>query len=161
MDDLISRHAQQEVGAVLQDYATRGVFQDYRVEPRKSGVDFHFGWLYGQPFTLGCEPGHRRLSLLDLLPRVETGSMMHKEIRAWLKGRSGADVPEHRRVDPARAQAAVRLRNGTLSLTLEARDADDYAYCTRKIVNLTHEFFLFLNEYWADYMWENFGMNME
>jgi hypothetical protein len=147
--------------AVLKDYATRGVFQDYRVEPRKSGVDFHFGWLYGQPFTLSCEPKQRRLALLDLLPNVEANSLMHKEIKAWLKGRAAEDVPEHRRVDPLRARAAVRLRDGTLSLTLEAESDADYEYCTRKIINLTHEFFLFMNEYWADYMWENFQMNME
>jgi hypothetical protein len=161
MDDLFTVDAPPAIGAVLRDYASRGVFQDFRVEPRKNGVDFHFGWLYGQPFTLGCEPKARRLSLVDLLPNVEANSMMHKEIKAWLKGRADAGVPEHRRVDPARAHAAVRLRGGTLSLALEAERDDDYEYCTRKIINLTHEFFLFMNEYWADYMSENFQMNME
>ena len=149
-------------GAVLQDYATRGVFQDYRMEPRKNGgADFHFGWLYGQPFTLSCETQHRRLALLDLMPNIESGSMMHKEIKAWLKGRAEAGVPEHRRVDPLRARAALRLRQGTLTLSLEAVGDDDYEYCARKIINLAHEFFLFMNEYWADYMWENFRLNME
>jgi hypothetical protein len=161
MDNHFTVDAPQEVGAVLQDYTNRGVFQHYRIEPRKNGIDFHFGWLYGQPFTLGCEPKQRRLSLVDLLPNVEANSMMHREIKAWLKHRAAADVPEHRRVDPARARTALRLRGGTLSLALEAGSESDYEYCTRKIINLTHEFFLFMNEYWADYMWENFQMNME
>lgn len=161
MDSHLATSAAPDIGAVMQDYAARGVFQDYRATPVKNGVDFHFGWLYGQPFTLGYLPGQRRLSLSDLLPNVRANSMMHKEIKAWLKGRASVDLPEHRRVDPARARAAVRLRGGTLSLTLEARSDADYEYCTRKIINLTHEFFLFLNEYWADYMWENFKLNME
>ena len=161
MDNHFTVDAQQAVGAVLQDYTKRGVFQHYRAEPRRKGVDFHFGWLYGQPFTLGYAPEQRRLSLVDLLPNVEVNSMMHKEIKAWLKGRAAEDVPEHRRVDPARAHAAVRLRDGTLSLTLKAESDADYEYCTRKIINVTHELFLFMNEYWAAYMWENFQMNME
>ena len=72
----MEHHPIAAAGAVLQDYASRGVFQDYRVEPRKSGADFHFGWLYGQPFTLSFEPKQRRLALLDLLPNVEANSLM-------------------------------------------------------------------------------------
>jgi hypothetical protein len=161
MNNLSTVDAQQAVSAVLQDYTSRGVFQHYRAEPRKNGVDFHFGWLYGQPFTLGYEPKRRRLSLVDLLPNVEANSMMHKEIKVWLKSRAAANVPDHRRVDPALARTEVRLRDGTLSLALEAANEADHEYCTRKIINLTHELFLFMNEYWADYMWENFQMNME
>lgn len=157
------------VDAVLRDYAGRGVFSDYRMVARRNGgAEYHFGWLYGQPFTLVCEPKHARLSLPDLLPNIVRDSMLHKEVKAFLKGRAADDVPEHRRVDPARATAAARLREGTVSLELTlcaATNADelqeDYAYATRKLVNLAHELFLFMNEYWADYMWEHFQLNME
>jgi hypothetical protein len=132
------------------------------------GADYHFGWLYGQPFTLACEPKHGRLVLPDLLPNVARDSLLHKELKAFLKGRADADLPEHRRVDPARASAAAKLREGMVSLELtltlapEASDLqEDYTYATRKLVNLAHELFLFMNEYWADYMWENFQLNME
>jgi len=159
------------VDAVLRDYAGRGVFSDYRMMARKGnrdGAEYHFGWLYGQPFTLVCEPKQARLSLPDLLPNIVRDSMLHKEVKAFLKGRAAADVPEHRRVDPARATAAARLREGTVSLELTLCAAtntdelqEDYAYGTRKLVNLAHELFLFMNEYWADYMWEHFQLNME
>lgn len=149
------------VGAVLRQYAVRGVFTDYRMERRKHGAaEYNFGWLYGQPFTLTADLKHRRLVLVDLLPAVARDSMMHKELRAFLKGRAAADVPEHRRVDPQLATAAARLRDGVVSLELTL-EGGDYAYGARKIINLAHELFLFMNEYWADYMWENFRLNME
>jgi len=154
------------VGAVLQNYAERGVFHDYRMTRRRhGGAEYHFGWLYGQPFTVTCDEKHGRLAVTDLLPGVQRDSMMHKEIKAFLKGRAAVDVPEHRRVDPTLATASARLRDGLLSLELtlagNAPEHGGYEYGARKIVNLTHELFLFMNEYWADYMWENFRLNME
>ena len=80
--------AASQVGAVLQDYAERGVFKDYR------------------------------------------------------------------------ATVTPRLREGVVSLELTLADGD-FEYGTRKLVNLAHETFLFLSEYWADYMWQNFELNME
>src|SRR5471030_587097 len=152
------------VGAALRQYAVRGVFSDYHMERRKNGVaEYDFGWLYGQPFTLTADLKQRRLVLVDLLPGVVRDSMMHKELRGFLKGRAAAEVPEHRRVDPQLATAAARLRDGVVSLelALAGDQQHDYDYGARKIINLAHELFLFMNEYWADYMWENFRLNME
>ena len=69
-------------------------------------------------------------------------------------------MPEHRRIDPEQATLTPRLREGVVSLELTLAGGD-YEYGTRKLVNLAHEVFLFLSEYWADYMWENFELNME
>ena len=152
------------VEAVLSDYATRGVFQDYRMKRRKNGTaDYNFGWLYRQPFTLTCDLRHRRLSLVDLLPGVPRDSPMHRQIKTFLQGRTGADVLEHRRVDPQRMTSRARTRNGVMSLELTISDSnrDAYALGARKIINLAHELFLFLNEYWADYMWQSFRLGME
>jgi hypothetical protein len=150
-----------QVGAVLQGYAERGVFKDYRATLGRNEVAyFDFGWLYGQPFSLSCEPKNRRLLMSDLLPGVQSDSMMYRELKDFLKGRSDADLPEHRSIDPARASVSPRLREGVVSLELTLA-GDDYEYGARKLVNLVHETFLFLAEYWADYMWENFELNME
>lgn len=160
MEDVVVSAASQ-VGAVLQSYAERGVFKDYRASGGRNEVaHFDFGWLYGQPFSLSCDARHGRLTLSDLLPAVQGDSMMYRELKAFLKGRAEADVPEHRRVDPLRATVAPRLRDGVVSLELTLVGGD-YEYGTRKLVNLAHELFLFLSEYWADYMWENFELNME
>jgi hypothetical protein len=140
------------------------VFQDYRMKRRKNGTgEYNFGWLYGQPFTLTCDLRHKRLLLIDLLPGVQRDSLMHKQIKAFLKGRAGAGVPEHRRVDPQRMTALARARDGlvSLELTLVEADCEAYAIGARKIINLAHELFLFMNEYWADYMWQTFRLGME
>jgi hypothetical protein len=150
-----------QVGAVLQGYAERGVFRDYRALQGRNGVaHFDFGWLYGQPFSLSCDPKQGRLLMADLLPGIQSDSMLYRELKDFLKGRMDAELPEHRRIDPARARVAARLREGVVSLELTLA-GDDYDYGARKLVNLTHETFLFLAEYWADYMWENFELNME
>ena len=159
MEAVIS--AASQAGAVLQAYAERGVFKDYRATAGRNGVThFDFDWLYGQPFSLSCDPRHQRLTLTDLLPAIQGDSMMYGELKAFLKGRADADVPEHRRIDPALATLTPRLREGVVSLELTLAGGD-YEYGTRKLVNLAHETFLFLSEYWADYMWENFELNME
>jgi hypothetical protein len=152
------------VDVVLNNYATRGVFQGYRMRRSKNGTgEYHFGWLYGQPFTLTCDLRRNRLLLIDLLPGVQRDSLMHRQIKAFLKGRAGADVPEHRRVDPQRMTARARARDGlvSLELTLEDADCEAYAFGARKIINLAHELFLFMTEYWADYMWQTFRLGME
>ena len=159
MEDVLS--AASQVGAVLQDYAERGVFKHYHATKGRNEVaHFDFEWLYGQPFSLSCDAKTRRLTLSDLLPAIKGDSMMYGELKAFLKGRAEADVPEHRRIDPDKASVAPRLREGVVSLELTLAGGD-YEYGTRKLVNLAHEVFLFLTEYWADYMWENFELNME
>src|SRR6476469_6789759 len=96
--------AASQVGAVLQNYAERGVFKDYRaIKGRNELAHFDFEWLYGQPFSLSCDAARQRLTLSDLLPAIKADSMMYGELKEFLKGRAQADVPEHRRIDPARA----------------------------------------------------------
>ncbi len=155
------RDALETVAEVLGAYASRGVFQDYRMVKRKADIaEFHFGWLYNQPFTLTCDLKRKRLSLPDLLPRIEKNSLMYKELKAFLKARSDPGLPDHRRVDSQLATVESRLRGGLVSIELSLL-GDDYELGTRKLVNVVHELFLFMNEYWADYMWENFRLNME
>jgi hypothetical protein len=159
METVIS--AASQVDAVLQGYAERGVFQDYRALKGKSEQShFDFEWLYRQPFSITVDAKRRRLTMTDLLPAVDRESMMYRELKEFFQGRTDAGVPEHRRVDPQLATVAPRIRDGVVSLELTLLDGD-YEYGTRKLVNLAHETFLFLSEYWADYMWENFELNME
>jgi hypothetical protein len=159
MENVIS--AASQVDAVLQAYAECGVFQDYRaIKAKNELAHFDFEWLYRQPFSITCDGKRQRLVMADLLPGVDRDSMMYRELKEFLKGRADADVPEHRRVDPKLATVAPRLRDGVVSLELTLLEGD-YEYGTRKLVNLAHETFLFLSEYWADYMWENFELNME
>ncbi len=153
--------ASHAVANVLLAYARRGVFQDYqRVEGKNQKTAFHFGWVYDQPYTLLCDPQQQQLVFADLLPRIQSNSMMHREIKAFLKSRSDPALPEHRRLDPKRMTLKSRLSQTILSLELTLVDGD-YAQGTTRLVNLVHELFLFLHEHWADYMWENFDPTLE
>jgi hypothetical protein len=159
MENLTSASAQ--VDAVLQNYAERGVFKDYRAVGGKNETShFDFDWLYGQPFSLTCDVKRQRLTLTDLLPAIDRDSMMYRELKEFVKGRADQELPEHRRIDPALATVVPRIRDRVVSLEMTLPDGD-YEYGTRKLVNLAHETFLFLSEYWADYMWQNFELNME
>jgi hypothetical protein len=149
------------VAGTLRAYAARGVFQDLQMAPsKKAGIEFHFTWLYDQPFTLTCDLQRKRLALIDLLPGVQRGSMMYKELNTFLKSRSDADLPEHRRVDPQRGAVTSRMRDKLVSIELTLL-GQEYEYGTRKLINIGHEVFLFLSQYWADYMWKTFRLNME
>lgn len=160
-DSGLTTGSSASVDDVLRGYAVRGVFQNYRVVSRNTGkVQFDFGWLYGQPFALTCEVNRHRLTLTELLPNVDPTSMMYRELKGFLKDLSYPDLPEHRRVDPLLAKIGPRIRAGVVSLEVSLV-GQDYEYGTRKLINVAHELFLFLNEYWADYMSLNFKLNME
>ena len=148
------------VDATLREYAERGVFRNLHATAARGGVQFDFGWLYDQPFTLTWHAQHKRLALVDLLPGVERDSMMHKELKAFLKQRSDAALPDHRRVDPARCVVTSRTRSGVVSIEAVLQ-GEQYEYGTRKLIQVAHETFLFLNEYWAEYMWKTFQLTME
>src|SRR5262245_38842997 len=161
MDRLSNDAAIGSVDATLREYADRGVFRNLqRSGGTRGAVEFHFAWLYDQPFTLTYNPQRKSLALIDLLPNVERDSMMHKELKAFLKQRSDAGLPDHRRVDPARGVVTSRTRSGVLSIDMALR-GEEYEYATRKLVQVVHEVFLFLNEYWAEYMWKSFQLTME
>jgi len=149
------------VDATLREYADRGVFRNLqRSGGTRGGAEFHFAWLYDQPFSMTYNPQRNSLALIDLLPNVERDSMMHKELKEFLKRRGDAALPEHRRVDPARGVVTSRTRSGVVSIEM-ALQGEDYEYATRKLIQVVHETFLFLNEYWAEYMWKSFQLTME
>jgi hypothetical protein len=69
MENMMSTASQ--VGAILQGYAERGVFKEYRALAGKNEQShFDFDWLYRQPFSITVEGKRRRLVMADLLPGV-------------------------------------------------------------------------------------------
>lgn len=150
-----------EVSAVLQSYAGRGVFQELRRQPMRSDrTAFHFGWLYDQPYTLVCDATRKKLVLTDLFPGVARNSAMYQELKSFLKSRSQADITEHRRLDPSKSRVAALLRGGAVSLEVAVIDTD-YRYACTKLIHLAHESFLYLSEYWSDYLHHYFQLDME
>jgi hypothetical protein len=152
---------ERAVQGVLADYLRRGVFNGLTSQPGRQGkVVFHFEWAYQQPYTLALEPSKNRLVFEDFLPRVDAKSLFYKELKAFIQSRSDDKLPLHRRLEAHRLALKPRLSQGVVDLEMAVLDGD-FRHATQKMVNMAHEIFLFLNEYWADYMSENFHLNVE
>lgn len=150
-----------EVRAGLQQYAERGVFRGLAERPARRGrYEFTFRWLAPSPFTLRYDPASGTLAFRDLLPNVPPRSALAGALRRFVRGRASAELPAHRRVDPARAGVRCSVRRSALSLEVVARE-NHHGYGVNRAVNLVHEVFMHLHAYFPEYMWENFDAPQE
>jgi hypothetical protein len=152
-------------GLALREYAERGVFRGFAAAEHEDGrQDFEFRWLAGATFRVRLDPRTRRLVFNDVLPNVPQRSAMDRALRAWVRERSSARLPAHRRIDPRRLSIACTNRGGRMSIALELRRRSastagaDWEYAARKGVALVNEIFHgFLRGPYYEYMVRNFG----
>ena len=97
-----------------------------------------------------------------VLPAVPADSNMYRELRAFLASRHSGALPEHRRIDPAKARLSCGNRNGNVSVTLTVKDGD-FEYAARKLINTIHEIFLvFLTDGpYYEYLVEQLGLDQD
>lgn len=149
------------VTRTLEDYASRGVFRGFGARPsRGSKATYRMMWHRDRMFELVFDPKAKSLRIPCVLPEVPADSSMYKELKAFVKSRQGEALPEHRRVDPARAEIKLFNRGGNVSLTLKVKD-EDLEYGTRGLINVVHEIylvFLYDGRYY-DYMVETFDLD--
>jgi hypothetical protein len=152
-------------GLALREYAERGVFRGFAAAEHDDGrQEFEFRWLAGATFRVHLDPRARRLVFTDVLPDVPQRSAMDRALRAWVRARSGAGLPAHRRIDPRRVSVACTNRGGKMSIALGLRRraastaVADWEYAARKGVALVNEIFHgFLRGPYHEYMVRNFG----
>ena len=98
--------------------------------------------------------------LAGLLPGVPPDSAMYTALKAFVRARLSADLPEHRRIDRARAEVRPYNRTGDVALTLTVKDGD-FDYGAQKLIHLVHEIYLdFLCDgRYRDYMIANLGLD--
>ena len=157
--------ASVEAGRALREYADRGVFRGFAGAAAASGrQEFRFRWLADSTFRVVLDPTAGSLTFLEVLPNVPHRSPMDRAFRAFLRDRSSAELPEHRRIDPGRLAVRCRNRGGKVSVALALRrhggpaEGEDWAYAARKGVSLVNEIFHgFLRGPYHEYMIENFG----
>jgi class 3 adenylate cyclase len=147
----------QEVRESLQVYATRGVFRGFSEE--KSG-QFLFVWLLRREMELIADTEKHVLRFRQLLPGIPTASELYGELKTFLAERHDEDLPEHRRIDRARAVLSCTNQRGAVTIALKVKN-DDYAYGVNRLVNLVHELFLYLREHHTEYLVENFDVPQE
>ena len=150
-----------EVRDCLQAYADRGVFRGYTERPGRLGrIVFRFSWLARSPYDLQYEPRTGTFVFLNALPNVPGRTHLARELRTFVKGRSSESLPEHRRVDPARASVSAFVRNGEMRLKVVAKRGH-HAYAANRVVNLMHEVYLHLQGYFPEYLWENYDASQD
>lgn len=149
------------VSAILRSYAERGVFRGFaQIAETRSRAVFRIEWHRNQSFELQFDPAARMLHFPCVLPLVPVRSPMDRHFREYAASRQSSELPEHRRVDPARAKLRCTNRGGSLGATIEALDGDiDYA--TRKLIHFVHEVYLdFLYDgRYHEYMIETFDLD--
>jgi hypothetical protein len=149
------------VAGILEEYAQRGTFRGFARGPARSGrARFKMQWHRDRMFELVLDTQKNTLQFPVALPEVPASSSMYREFREFITSRQAAELPAHRRIDPAKANVRAGASGGNASLTLTVLDGD-YDYATRAMVTLLHEVyvdFLYDGRYY-DYLIETFDLD--
>jgi hypothetical protein len=149
------------VRTALREYAERGVFRGLEdVKTRNGRQAYKFLWLGDRPLEVSVDIGKSILIFNQLLPNVPSKSPFYSELKRFIKARCEPGLPDHRRIDPKRAEVLCINRNGSVSIGLKVKK-NQYAYALNRLVNLVHELFVQLNDLHPDYMYENFDVPQE
>lgn len=148
----------ERVDSVLRSYADRGLFREFVGRAGAGGSrTYRFRWLTDAVFELRFDPAAGTLTFLELLPNVKYRSPMDNAFRRYLKERSAAALPAHRRLDPGKLRVNALNRGGSLSVRLTVREGE-YEYGARRAISLVNEIFHdFLRGPYYEYMVENFN----
>jgi hypothetical protein len=149
------------VTGILEGYAAKAVFRGFSAHPGAKGqASYRMVWHHDRPFEMLLDAGRKTLEFPVVLPGVPARSPMYRELKAFLKARQSEEMPEHRRVNPAKARLALGNKRGTVSLTVTVKDGD-FDYATRKIIHIVHEIFLIflVDGPYFEYMVEHLGLD--
>jgi hypothetical protein len=150
----------------MEGYAAKAVFRGFSAHPESKGkAIYRMVWHHDRPFELLLDVPGKTLQFPDVLPGVPARSPMYRELRAFLKLRQTAEMPEHRRVNPAKARLALSnqppgSQRGAVSLKLTVKDGD-FDYATRKMIHIVHEIFMIflVDGPYFEYMVEQLGLD--
>jgi hypothetical protein len=145
----------------LEHYARRGVFRGFSpVQGRGEKTIYRILWHRGRVFDLLLDPVRGTLKFPIVLPEVPPDSKMYTALKAFIRARCSAELPEHRSIDRARAEVRPYNRTGDVALTLKVKDGD-FDYGAQKLVHLVHEIYLdFLCDgRYRDYMIAQLGLD--
>jgi hypothetical protein len=161
---LTTTHAEAAAESVtkrLRQYAERGVFRGFSpVQDRREKTTYRILWHRDRVFDLVLDPKRGTLKFPVVLPAVPPESEMYREFKAFVRSRQSEDLPEHRRIDKARAEVRPYNRTGDIALTLRVKDGD-FDYGAQRLVHLVHEIYLdFLCDgRYRDYMIAHLGLD--
>jgi hypothetical protein len=145
------------VRSALEDYARRGVLSAFEEVAAEGGrTIFRFVWLHDRPMELTFEPAKKALRFDRFLPGVKPGTPFARDLKRLLEKLRSDEMPDYRRVDPARAALACSNRRDYLSIAIVVKK-NDYPYAINRMVNVAHELFVYLRSDWPEYLVEHFN----
>lgn len=139
----------------LQHYADRGVLTQFSSQ---SDRVFRFRWLTLELMEVEWTAAKRTIIFKDLLPNIALHGPIHAELCAFMRSRTSADLPEHRRVDPSAFDLLCRNRRSQVSIGLKVNSSTGDA-AVHKLMLIVHEVFLMMNSRWPEYMQQQFGFS--
>jgi hypothetical protein len=151
----------QAVTEILEGYAEKAVFRGFSAHPKRGGrAVYKMIWHHDRPLELSLDVAKKTLCFGEVLPGVPARSTMYRDLQAFLKVRQSAELPEHRRVNPAKARLACGNQRGTVSIALIVKNGD-FEYAARKIIQMVHEIFLIflVDGPYFEYMVEQLGLD--
>lgn len=156
------RKSSDSVREILQQYADRGIFREFGETIKTAGrSEYRFRWLTDAPLHLIHDKKAGTLTWKNLLPAMPARSAIYADFKSFIEGRASKSLPEHRRIDPKKAEIVLSNRAGRVSVALKIKGRND-EYAARKAVNLVNEIFNgFLTGPYYDYMVENFHISEE
>jgi hypothetical protein len=149
------------VTGILEGYAEKAVFRGFSAHPKRGGkAVYKMVWHFDRPFELLLDVPRKTLRFPAVLPGVPARSAMYRELRAFLQARQTDALPEHRRVNPAKARVTSSTARGIVSVQLTVKDGD-FDYATRKIIHIVHEIFMafLVDGPYYEYMVEQLGLD--
>jgi len=150
-----------EVRRCLQSYADRGVFRGFAERDGwRNRKVFRFRWLARRPYDLEYEPETGTFVFLNALPNVAARTPLARGLKEFVQRRADTSLPEHRRIDPGRAQVSAFVRQGDMRLKVVA-DEGQHGYAANRVVNLMHEVYLYLQSYHPEYLWANYDASQD
>jgi len=145
------------VRSALEDYARRGVLSAFEEVAGEGGqTTFRFVWLHDRHMELTLEPAKKALRFDRFLPGVKPGTPFANDLKRLLEKLKSKDMPDYRRVDPARAALSCSNRRDHLSIRIVVKK-NDYPYAINRMVNVAHELFVYLRSDWPEYLVEHFN----
>ena len=147
---------------ILEGYAEKAVFRGFSAHPKRGGkAVYKMMWHHDRPFELSLDVAKKTLCFPAVLPGVPARSAMYRDLQAFLKARQSAELPEHRRVNPAKARLACGNQRGTVSMSADREGLATSSTPTRKIIQIVHEIFLvfLVDGPYFEYMVEHLGLD--
>lgn len=119
-------------------------------------------WHYDRRFELLLDARKKTLCFPALLPAVPANPGMHRDLKNFIEFRHSEDLPDHRRVDAAKARLRSGNRRGHISLTITVNDGD-FEYAVRRLIHTVHEIFLtfLVDGPYYEYMVEHLGLEQD